>query len=40
MDVGYFYQDRIVKYDGSLTPQIDGTISKETVLLREDVTIS
>jgi len=29
--VKYFYQDGIVKYDESSTPQIDGTISKETL---------
>jgi hypothetical protein len=28
--VGYFYRDGILKYDGSSTPQIDKTISKET----------
>jgi len=31
--VRYFYQDEIVKYDGSLTPQIERTINKETILL-------
>jgi hypothetical protein len=29
--VEYFYPDGIVKYDGSSTPQIDGTISKGTL---------
>jgi hypothetical protein len=29
--VGYFYSDGIIKYDGFSTPQIDGTISKETL---------
>jgi len=29
--VGYFYQDGIVKYDGSSMSRIDGTISKETL---------
>jgi len=27
----YFYPDGIIKYDGFSTPQIDGTISKETL---------
>jgi len=34
--VRYLYPDGIVKYDGSSTPQIDGTISKE-ILLRKDI---
>jgi hypothetical protein len=29
--VRYFYQDAIIKYDGSSTHQIEGTISKETL---------
>jgi len=35
---GYFYQDGIIKYDRSLTSQIEGTISKKTILLRKDIT--
>jgi len=31
-NVGYFYPDAITRYDGSLTPQIDSTISKTTLL--------
>jgi len=39
--VGYLCRiipDGIIKYDGFSTPQIDGTISKETILLRKDIT--
>jgi hypothetical protein len=32
-NVGYFYPDEIARYDGSLMPQIDRTISKQTLLV-------
>jgi hypothetical protein len=31
----YFYLDGIIKYDGFSTPQVDGIISKETILHKD-----